>query len=156
MDNYDFFGTFVSAISGDAAIAAWCGARFGTALTVFADVESEALPARDDMPYALIHTPGVAKHQERREQIYQIAVDLALDKAALASAAATNLKQPAGIELILGLAQLMIDAVKAALPANTVFGYTLSADTLGALPEVHAYLDLDFTTTVTIAGDPLA
>ena len=158
MDNYDFFNTFVTAITGNAAIEAWCGTNFGagTKLNVFADVTSAGMPTADDMPYAIIHTPGVQKHQERREQMYSLAVDIAITKDALATVAATNLDQPAGVELILDLASLVVDAVKAALPANTVMGYGLSADTLGALPEVHGYIDFEFTTHVTIAGDPLA
>lgn len=156
MDNYDFFATFVNAIGRGAAIDAWCDANFGRPLKVFADVESDALPTAADMPYAILHTPGVEKHQERREQRYSMSVDLAIDKNAFASRAETNIAQPAGIEMILDLATLVAAAVKAALPANTVFGYSLAADTLGALPEVYAYMELDFTTTVTIAGDPLA
>lgn len=156
MDNYDFFSTFVTAIGSSTAIEAWAQAQFGRTLKVFADVTSAGLPTADDMPYALVHTPGVQKHQERREQQYSMAVDLAITKDALAVLADTGTAQPAGVELILDLASLVVDAVKAALPANTVMGYSLSADTLGALPEVYAYVDLEFTTKVTIAGDPLA
>lgn len=155
MDNYDFFNLFVTAIGQNAAVASWCSAQFGASLSVFADVTSAGLPAADNMPYAIVHTPGVEKHQERRAQRYQLSVDLAIDKDALATRAESNVEQPAGVELIMDLAQLVINAVKAALPANTVMGYGLSADTLGSLPEVYAYLDFDFTTTVTIAGDPL-
>ncbi len=158
MDNYDFFNTFVAAITGNVAIESWCGTQFGagTKLNVFADVSSASLPTADDMPYAIVHTPGVQKHQERREQMYSMAVDIAIAKDALATGTATNLDQPAGLELILDLASLVVDAVKAALPANTFMGYSLSADTLGALPEVYAYLDFEFITHVTLAGDPLA
>ncbi|MCU0589864.1 MAG: hypothetical protein MUC33_01370 [Desulfobacterales bacterium] len=157
MDNYDFFNTFVTAIAGNAAIESWCVTQFGagTKLNVFADVTSAGLPSASDMPYAIMHTPGVQKHQERREQNYSIAVDLAINKDALASTAYGNLDQPAGVELVLDLAQLVIDAVKASLPANTVMGYSLSADTLGALPEVYAYIDLDFKTELTLGMDPL-
>jgi hypothetical protein len=155
MDNYDFFNTFATAVAGNAAIGAWASAQFGKALKVFADVTSADLPDTDDMPYAIFHTPGVDKHQERRQQRYQLSVDIAVNKDALATRAESNVAQPAGVELVLDLAQLVINAVKAALPANTVMGYGLSADTLGALPEVFGYLDFDFTTTVTIAGDPL-
>jgi hypothetical protein len=156
MDNYDFLNTFVTAVAGNAALASWANTQFGLAVSVFADVTSAGLPAAADMPYAIFHTPGVEKHQERREQRYAIAVDLAIDKNALKTRAESNVDEPAGVELVLDMAQLVIDAVKAALPANTVMGYSLSADTLGALPEVYAYMDFDFTTKITIAGDPLA
>lgn len=156
MDNYDFFNTFITAVGRDSAIEAWCKANFGRSPTVFADVESTALPAAENMPYLIFHTPGIGKHQERREQAYSIAVDLGLDKSALEQRAEPNVKQPSGIQLVLDMATLIVAAVKAALPSNTVFGFNLSADTLGALPEVYGYMDLDFTTQVTIAGDPLA
>lgn len=156
MDNYDFLNTFVSAIAHSAAIDSWCTAQFGRSLSVFADATSAGLPTPDDAPYALIHTPAVEKHQERSEQRYALSVDLSINKDALAVRAETNIEQPAGIELIMDLSELVVSACKAALPPNTAMGYTLSADTLGALPDVFAYIDLDFVTKVTIAGDPLA
>jgi hypothetical protein len=155
MDNYDFFNTFVTAIAGNAAISSWCNANFGKGLAVFADVTSGDLPTAADMPYALVHTPSVSKHQDRREQRYGLAVDVGINKDALATRAETNVEQPAGIELILDLGTAVAAAVAAALPANTSMGYELSADTLGALPEVHGYIDFDFITYVTMAGDPL-
>lgn len=156
MDNYDFLNLFVTGIARDASTSAWCNAFFGRGLKVLADLEGAALPSAADMPYALIHTPAIDKHQDRREQRYGLAVDLALDKDALSARAEPNIAQPAGVELILDLATLVAAAVKTALPANTTMGYSLSADTLGALPEVYAYMDFDFITIVTIAGDPLA
>jgi hypothetical protein len=156
MDNYDFLNTFITAIAQNAAIESWAQAQFGASLSVFADVTSSELPGSGEMPYALVHTPAVEKHQDRREQRYGISVDIAVNKDALATRAETNVEQPAGIELILDLATLVVSAVKAAIPANTTMGYSLSADTLGALPDVFGYIDFDFTTLVTIAGDPLA
>jgi hypothetical protein len=73
----------------------------------------------------------------------------------VSSMRASLVEQPAGIELILDLGTAVAAAVAAALPANTSMGYELSADTLGALPEVHGYIDFDFITYVTMAGDPL-
>lgn len=156
MDNYDFFNTIITAVAQDSSIASWCQANFGRGLKVFADVESAALPTSDDMPYALFHTPGIEKHQERREQIYAIALDLGVNKDSLEQRSDLDVKQPAGIQLIMDMSTLVVAAIKAALPANTVFGFSLLADTLGALPDVFGYFDLDFTTKVTIAGDPLA
>ena len=156
MDAYDFFQTFVSAAARDAAIAAWADAHFGRPVKVFADLESGALPQSSEMPYMIFHSPGVEKHQDVRVQRYSLAVDLAIDKNALQDRAETNVSEPAGVELILDLGTLLAAAVKTALPSNTTFGYMLAADTLGALPEVHGVMDLDFSTIVTIAGDPLA
>jgi hypothetical protein len=156
MDAYDFFALFTTAIAQSTAIADWTAANFGRPLKLYVDVEGGALPQASDMPYAIFHTPGVQRHQERREQIHTIAVDLALDTSARQPRAESNAQEPAGIQLVIDLHTLVVAAVKAALPANTAFGYTLSADTLGALPEVHGYMDFEFTTRVTIAGDPLA
>jgi hypothetical protein len=156
MDAFDFFSLFATAIAQSSAIAAWANAQFGRPLKLYVDVEGGALPDASDMPYAILHTPGVQRHQERREQAFSVAVDLALDKSAYRQRPETHAAEPSGVELIMDLHTLVVAAVKAALPDNTTFGYAVSADTLGALPEVHAYMDFDFTTRVTLAGDPLA
>lgn len=156
MDLYDFYNTFITAVGQNASIASWSNTHFGKAFKVFADVTSADLPTIEDAPYCIFEGPGFSRHQERSVQMHSIGIELCLNKDALATRGETNIEQPAGIELVNDLVTLVIAAVKAALPANTVFGVDGAMDTLGALPAVYAYLDFNFETKVTIAGDPLA
>jgi len=155
MDLYDFYNTFIMAVAGDGDLDAWAKSRFGVMMSVFADLSSHALPTVDGMPYVIMHTPEAAKHQNRRVNEYGLAVDVAINRDALQLTAYENVELPAGIELILDGVTLIVAAIKGALPANTAFGYSLSADTLGSLPEIYAYLDFTFSETVTIGTDPL-
>jgi len=155
MDNYDFFSTFVTAVGRNDTLSTWAQVHFGSKVQVFSDLPAEDPPGADDMPYVILHTPGVAKHQERREQSYTISADLGLNKGVLATRAEDNIEEPAGIELILDFVTIFIEAVEGALPANTSFGYTMQADTLGSLPEVYAFVDLEFIMRITLGGDPL-
>jgi len=155
MNLYTFFNTFIAAVAADSTLDDWANSMFGTGIKVLADLVSDDLPAAADMPYIIFHTPEVSKHQERRANEYVMGVDLALDKDALKIRAEGSITEPAGIELILDFVEKIIDIIAASLPANTVFGYRLAADTLGSLPEVHGYMDLEFSEKITIGTDPM-
>lgn len=153
---YDLFSSVAQALAVNSAIYSWAQQNFGRGLSVFADLSSAALPGREEMPYAVVHTPVAEKHEGRSEQRFGMAIDLALDKDALSANVATNLAEPAGVKLICELLELVVAAVRGARPENALLGYSISADTLGALPEVRAYLDMDFTVFTTLGEDPLA
>lgn len=155
MDLYDFYNTFITAVASDSSTDEWALRYFGKQISVFVDLQSGELPTAAEMPYIIIHTPEAIKDQNRRSNEYLLALDIALDKDSLAIRTENNVEQPAGIELILDLVTLVIAAVKAALPANTTFGYRMSADTLGSLPQIYGYVDLTFTEEITIGTDPL-
>jgi len=156
MDLYDFFNTFVTAAAGDIELQTWGQLQFGAAVRIFADVESDGLPTAADMPYVLFHSPLGSKRQTGRLNSYGLAADLALTKDALKMRLEDNLAEPAGLELILDMVTLLVEALVEALPENVTLAIDLGADTLGMLPEVHAYLDLTFEETITIGVDPMA
>lgn len=153
---YEFFAALGAAVASDAAIGAWAQTHFGRPLSVFLDVVSGQLPTAEQMPYAVVHTPAVERHEERRERRYGLAVDLALDKQALKTRPEPNAAEPSGLELALELVELVVGAVRRSLPERVAMGFALSADTLGALPEVHAYIDFEFEDLVVLGEDPLA
>jgi hypothetical protein len=155
MDNYDFLNTFPTAVAASTAIGSWATTQFGKSVTVYIDLEGGALPTKDNMPYVIFHTPGVSKDQEVRDRRYQISADIAINKETFKTRAETTVKEPTGIELVLDFATLIAACVKSALPGNTLFGYNLSADTLGSLPEVFGYIDFTFVEHITLGSDPI-
>lgn len=155
MDSYDFLNTFPAAVASSSDIARWSAAQFGKSVTVYVDLEGGALPTRDDMPYVIFHTPGVNKNQEVRDRRYHISADIAILKDEYKTRVDSTVNEPAGIELVIDFATLIAACVKSALPANTLFGYDLSADTLGSLPEVFGYIDFSFVEHVTMGNDPV-
>lgn len=155
MDLYDFTNTFIQAVARSSALDDWCAAYFGRGAAVFGNVRSARLPAREDMPYVIFHSPESIKHQERRINEYVLGVDLALNYDELKMRAEANLQETGGLELVLDMAELIETAIEGALPARFVFGRHLTADNLGMLPEVHAYIDYEFQEKITIGTDPM-
>ena len=155
MELYPFINTFTSAVAADDSLDAWTMTNFSKSLTVLVDLQSNALPTSDDMPYAIFQTPGISKDQERRINEYAFGVDLAFTKNALQVRAESNIGEPAGIELVSEFIAMVVDAIEAVVPANFAFGYQVAADTLGSLPEVYAYLDFEFRQTHTIGSNPI-
>jgi len=156
MDLYEFFNTFIEAAANDAALDAWANINFSRDVNVYADLDFDEAPGEDEMPYMVFHSPGKSAHQERRITEYTLGVWLVIYQTGNKTRTEDNLTEPSGVELITDFITKVQTLIKDVVPSNFVVGFDIDTDTIGMLPEIHAYMDIAFQERITIGSDPLS
>ncbi len=156
MDLYDFFNTFITAAGDDSALNAWANINFGRDVNVYADLDFDDAPGEDEMPYIVFHSPGKSAHQERRITRYALGVWMVIYQTGNKTRVEDYVTEPSGVELISDFITNMQTIIKTAVPSGFVVGFDIDTDTIGMLPEIHAYMDVTFSEAITIGSDPLA
>jgi len=156
MNLYTFFNTIIEAIAQDTELDSWAINNFGQGVHVYADIDTDAAPDTDDMPYVICHSPGRSAHQDQAAVLWTIEAWLAFTKSTYKTLPDENVTEPTGVELISTFIEYVEDAIADNLPANFSMGSEVGTDTAGMLPEVHARVIFEFTQRLTIGTDPLA
>ena len=158
MDLYDFFNTFITAVASYGDLATWANTNFARDVKIYANVDFDNAPdAEKDSPYIVFHSPGQRSNQERQPIEYTLGAWMVINRPGEATRAELNIEQPSALELILDFVTLTQKALVAALPDNNYIGFDVDTDTLGMVPEAHAYMDINIVDrqTSNIGTDPL-
>lgn len=156
MDLYEFFNTFIEAAADNSELDAWANINFGRDVNVYADLDFDDAPDEDEMPYMVFHSPGKTAHQERRITEYTIGVWMVIYQTGNKTRVEDNVTEPSGVKLISDFITKVQTLIKAAVPSNFVVGLAIDTDTIGMLPEIHAYMDITFQERILIGSDPLS
>jgi hypothetical protein len=156
MDLYEFLNTFVSAVAADSTLAAWAVDNLGAAPQIYVGLENDDFPEPNATsgPVVIFGMPERSNNQARREVEYAFELWLSLYKTGTKSRA-DGVNEPAGVELVNDLLELVKTTIKTAAPDLFDLGFENDA-LFGQGPEFDAVYQVSFTAPVLIGQDPLA
>jgi len=154
MNLHDFFDGVVASVAGDATLAAWANSHFGTGVSVFMEIPSESFPDYDnDAPFVVIGSPWRRANQERRTVEYGAEAWLGIETSTYATRA-DGATEPAGVELIIDMIEMVKNAIAAGLPEGVTMALEEYTDSLAAHDYCEGFMVMDFTRQLTIGEEP--
>ena len=155
MDLKTFFETFAAGIAADSDLQTWANANFSKDAAVYKEVNHNSPPdAEDDSPFLVLISPAKDSAGDDRTTEYSFGVWLVIYQSGAATRGDDAI-EPITVDLILDFIEKVKDAIRATLPANFEVRFIEETDTIGAMPEVHGFLDCVFRETVLIGSNPL-
>jgi hypothetical protein len=155
MDLETFFETFIAGIAADTALQTWANANFGKDAGVHGEINHNSPPdAETDAPFCVLVSPSKDSASDNRSPEYGFGVWLVI-YADDTDARPDDAIVPATVKLLLQFIEKVKDAIRANLPANFEVRFIEETDTIGAMPEVHGYLDCFLHAPALIGANPL-
>ena len=155
MDLKTFFETFAAGIAADAALQTWANANFGKDAAVYKEVDHNNPPdAQGDAPFLVLVSPSKDSAGDDRTPEYGFGVWLVVYQQGTANRADDAI-EPVTVDLLLEFIEKVKDAIRASMPASFEVRFIEETDTIGAMPEVHGFLDCAFRQSVLIGSNPL-
>lgn len=155
MDLEALFETFIAGIAADDALQAWANVNFSKDAGVYGEVDHNDPPdAETDAPFCVLVSPSKDSASDNRLPEYGFGVWLVIYESGIDDRADDAIV-PATVKLLLQFIEKVKDAIRANLPTNYEVRFIEETDTIGAMPEVHGYLDCYLHAPALIGSNPL-
>ncbi|MFZ5586142.1 MAG: hypothetical protein ACOZHQ_09455 [Thermodesulfobacteriota bacterium] len=148
-----FLALFRDAIKNDDAIAAWCQAEFGKALSIFVGIDQRNPPGPDQCPLAIIQPDHAVDGDglEERVKRYTLEVQWAVSNEATASSGGVT--ELAGLAQVDRLGQLIWDALADCHPNLELSSADIEVEPVAFFPMVVAGAAITINVPVLISAE---
>jgi hypothetical protein len=155
MDLKTFFETMVAGVAADSALQTWANAQYSKDATIYKGVPyNEMDEPTDAAPLVALFNPEKESADDDRTPEYSFGAWLVLSDSGTVTRGDDAIEQ-AAVDNIMDFAEKVKDAIRAVVPANYAVRINEAFDTIGALPEIHGYLDFSFVEMVLMGANPL-
>lgn len=155
MDIKTFFETIFAGVVADTDLQTWANAQYSQAAKCYKGYPyNDPGDADDDAPWLALIDPEKESADDDRTVEITFYVWLVLSDSGTVTRGDAGI-EPAAVDNIFDFVDKAKDAIRSVLPANFTARFKEIYDTVGALPEVHGYIECTFTQPVLIGSNPL-